>query len=249
MKINIFKSWLIFFLLSNFTVFITVASLTWIIYSLNIDYQTINLLKPYLLIICCIITISISYLSYHLSVSKFILNKLSESGCDIPQVNFHSFRIGSISIFLIAIIIGAGIFLSNSKKEENRDTKFNNLQSEHRIRKSNLNSYFNSINSFESMDIKIVSEILNKDHSRVGQSSETILVDSNHKTIGTSRFGSPDSFEVPGNIIEIAISGKSGQAVENDYRGIEVLKVYSSIEVFSKRLAVITQIDLSEAEH
>jgi len=85
----------------------------------------------------------------------------------------------------------------------------------------------------------------------MGESGETYLVGSDLLMRSNSRFAEQSTIlttTVATETVELALAGERGADYTDDYRGIEVLSAYDSIEFDGVRWAVMAEIDKAEIE-
>lgn len=83
----------------------------------------------------------------------------------------------------------------------------------------------------------------------MGESGETYIVGSDRLMRSDSRFSKESTIlktSIPGVTVDRALEGKTGVEWIEDYRGIEVLSAYQSIEFYGTRWAILAEIDKAE---
>lgn len=89
----------------------------------------------------------------------------------------------------------------------------------------------------------------NNPHNGLGESGESYLVGGDYLMRSTSRFHDNSVFKTVVNTegVNKALSGETGTGVIKDYRGVEVLSSYGTINVEGLNWAVLSEIDEKEA--
>ena len=121
---------------------------------------------------------------------------------------------------------------------ELKDLPFNKL--ENQTSKEISDSLFNSLL------IPVFDILLHREG--LGHSGESYLVDSTKNLMSPSRFVNENEGQIMANTdpVALALRGLSGRGIYKDYRGIEVYSSYSSIDIFGRPMALLSEIDFEE---
>ncbi|MDH3348667.1 MAG: hypothetical protein OEM02_11300 [Desulfobulbaceae bacterium] len=156
-----------------------------------------------------------------------------------------------VAIIIFPLILGFLFFnlYSNKLKKENIAASLEQLKVENKERRQELIDLVITLDTTEQLENENISRILNHNHDQAGVSSESILVSSAGKIVSVSRYGYDTSKEkVMGFYLEKALAGESGNIIEPDYGSIPALIVYSPVEINNETFAILTLMDLTEAE-
>jgi len=247
MKLNIFKAWLFYILLSIIGGGLGCGIYVGIMSLLTIKLDNIGLLQ---IIIPFTICLAVSYTSFHWVISRHIFREIGKFTPDLPKVNSYNSLVGGIIVLVLLLMAGTSAYISNTSKKENIASAFELLTNVHQQKKDIITGLFKSVNEPEAIDIDGLSKVLQDGSAQVGETSETILVDKEGYLMGGSRFVLPTdtSFKIDYPPLFYALDGKAGNSIDTDYRGISVLTIYSPIDTGNGRLALLTSMDLTEAK-